>query len=309
MRYAMGRVAYAASLMAATLFVSFFLFQLIPSDPARIALGANASPEQVAALRSQLGLDQPWIIQLGRFVGGLAQGDLGRSFGDGRPVAAEVAAQLAVSATLAFIASAFSALYVALQISHTTVAGAPGRFRALNGAFTMLPTMFAAIATLTWVFPNYPYNYYPGTLASIDGLAFLLPPALVLSLYPMGILGKVADREWRKLATRPFIEAVRARGLPEQHIQWHYFFPNALVTLLATYATLLPIILTGSFIVEIVFSVPGIGALLLKSVLTRDLPMLQGIVIATTMLGVAIHLVVELSYPLIDPRIADYGFD
>ncbi len=84
-------------------------------------------------------------------------------------------------------------------------------------------------------------------------------------------------------------------------------FPNALITLLSSYTTLLPILLTGSFVVEIIFSVPGLGALLLKSVLNRDLPMLQGIVIVATALTIVIHLLIELAYPAIDPRIAEHG--
>lgn len=308
-RYVFGRLAYAASLMSAAIILSFCLFQLFPGDPARIALGANASPQQVAALRAQLGLDQPLIVQIEGFVGRLLAGDLGSSFVDGRAVAAEVTMKLGVSAVLALLASVMAAAYVAAQISRTGPCGAPKGFRALNRAFTAMPMMFTSVVLLVWVFPNYRYNFYPGSLGSFAAWAFLFPPALVLSLYPMGIMGEVADHEWKRLADQPFIAAARARGLWPQRIKWRHELPNALVALLTSYTTILPILLTGAFVVEIVFSVPGIGALLLKSVLARDLPMLQGIVIAGTALTVAIHLAVDLSYPLIDPRVARHGED
>jgi peptide/nickel transport system permease protein len=307
MRYALGRIGYAVSLMAATIVISFALFQLVPTDPARIALGGNASNEQVAALRAQLGLDRPVPEQLASYLGDLFSGDLGHSFIDGRPVAAEVLTKLGLSAALTLFASAIAAAYVIAQLSSSREGTAQPIFWWLNRLFTILPTMFVAAVTLSWLFPLYPYNYFPGTLAGFDGWAFLLPPAMALALYPMGILGKIADSEFQRLASQPFIEAAKARGLAPERILWRYMFPNALITLLSSYATLLPILLTGSFIVEIMFSVPGLGALLLKSVLNRDLTMLQGIVIVGTALAIVIHLLIELAYPAIDPRIAEQG--
>lgn len=307
LRYALGRIGYAASLMAATVVLSFVLFQFIPTDPARIALGANASNAQVAALRAQLGLDRPLPEQLISYLGDLLSGDFGRSFIDGRLVGTEVLAKLGLSAALSFFASAIAAGYLVAQIDSSREGRASPIFRCLNHLFTTLPTMFVAIVTLSWLLPHYPFNYYPGTLTNFEGWAFLVPPAMVLALYPMGILGKVAEREFNDLGSRPFVEAARARGLDPQRILWRHMFPNALITLLSSYTTLLPILLTGSFVVEIIFSVPGLGALLLKSVLNRDLPMLQGIVIVATALTIVIHLLIELAYPAIDPRIAEHG--
>ena len=115
MRYAIGRIAYAISLMAATIFLSFILFHLVPSDPARIALGPNASQAQVAALRVQLALDRPWPAQLAGYSRALFRGDLGRSFIDGRAVGPEVAIRLSVSAALTLLASAIAGIWVIAQ--------------------------------------------------------------------------------------------------------------------------------------------------------------------------------------------------
>lgn len=290
--------------MAATIFLSFILFQLAPGDPARIALGANAGEAQVAALRMQLGLDQPWPVQLAGYLQGLVRGDFGRSFIDGRAVGPEVAIRLSVSAVLTLLASAIAAIWVTAQVSVSSNGRASHAFTCVNSLSTAFPTMFVAAIALAWLLPFYPWDYFPGTLQSLGAWAFLLFPALILALYPMGILGKIVDREFARLAAQPFIEAARARGLSPRRILWRHMTPNALIPLLSGWITLLPILLTGSFIVEIMFSVPGLGALLLRSVLNRDLPMLQGIVIVATALAVILHLMVELAYPAIDPRIA-----
>ena len=307
MRYAIGRIAYAISLMAATIFLSFILFHLVPTDPARIALGPNASQAQVAALRVQLGLDQPWPVQLAGYLRALFRGDLGRSFIDGRAVGPEVAIRLSVSAALTLLASAIAGIWVIAQASVSSDVRAPRAFAWANSLFTAFPTMFVAAVALAWLLPHYRWDYFPGTLGSVGAWAFLLLPASVLALYPMGILGKIMDREFSRLAARPFVEAGRARGLSPGQILWRHMTPNALIPLLSGWVTLLPILLTGSFIIEIMFSVPGLGALLLRSVLNRDLPMLQGVAIIATALAVVLHLVVELAYPAIDPRIVGGG--
>ena len=304
MRYALGRIAYAISLMAATIFLSFILFHLAPGDPARIALGPNASQAQVATLRVQLGLDQPWPVQLADYLQGLFGGELGHSFIDGRAVGPEVATRLSVSAVLTLMASAIAAIWVAAQVSVSPNGPARLAFAWVNSLFTAFPTMFVAAVALAWLLPHYPWNYFPGTLESLGAWAFLLFPALILALYPMGILGKIMDREFAHLAVQPFVEAARARGLSPRLILRRHIVPNALIPLLSGWVTLLPILLTGSFIVEIMFSVPGLGALLLRSVLNRDLPMLQGVVIVAAALTLALHLAVELAYPAINSRIA-----
>ena len=303
MNYIVGRLIYALSLLAGTTLAAFILLQLVPNDPARIALGANASNAQVAALRSQLGLDQPASVRLTRYLAGVTHGDLGRSYGDGRPVAREVFGRLAITGVLAALASALAFVYVAAQLAASRLNRSPAAFRAANFAMTSLPTMFVGIIVIIGIRSFYPFNYFSGSLSSLSDWAFLAPAALVLALYPMGILGRIANDLIGRMDGAGYVVAARARGLSELEILWRHAMPNMLVPLLAAFGTQLPLLLTSTFIVEMMFSVPGIGTLVLKSVLERDLPMLQGIVLATTAVVLLINLTLELLYPMIDPRI------
>ena len=301
--YIAARLVYALTLLVGTTLAVFILFQIVPSDPARIALGANASVAQVANLRAELGLDQPAPVRMKRYLVGLAQGDWGRSFGDGRPVLNEVFGRLAITGVLASLASALAFLYVATQLGTRRPGRSHRPFRVANFAMTSLPTMFIGILVIVGIRNFYPFNYFSGSLSEPSDWAAMLPPALVLAFYPMGILGRISDELMREIDTAGYIIAARARGVNEQTILWRHAMPNMLVPLLAAFGTQLPMLLTSTFVVEIMFSVPGIGALLLKAVLERDLPMLQGIVLATTGVVLSINLTLEMLYPLIDPRI------
>lgn len=307
MGYISARLIYALSLLAGTTLAVFVLFQIVPSDPARIALGANASAAQVENFRAELGLDQPPPVRLERYLMGLAQGDWGRSFGDGRPVLREVVSRLAITTALASLASALALLYVGLQLGARRLNRGSVPFRVANFAMTSLPTMFIGIIVIVGIRNFYPFNYFSGSLSELSDWAALLPPALVLALYPMGILGRIADELLREIDTAGYIIAARARGVSEPAILWRHAMPNMLVPLLAAFGAQFPILLTSTFVVEIMFSVPGIGALLLKSVLERDLPMLQGIVLASTCVVLSTNLLLEMIYPVVDPRIQVRG--
>jgi ABC-type dipeptide/oligopeptide/nickel transport system permease component len=119
----------------------------------------------------------------------------------------------------------------------------------------------------------------------------------------MGILGRIARTQITQVSTAEFVRAARARGLSNGMVLRSYVIRNSLVPLLAAFGNQLPLLLTSTFVVEVVFSVPGVGALLLKSVLERDLPMLEGIVIATSLFTIVVNVALEALYPFIDPRI------
>lgn len=301
-RYALRRVAYHASLLAGVLATTFVLFQVVPSDPARVILGPNASEAEVSALREQLGLHAPLAERFASFLGSGLGLDFGRSYVDERLVWPEVRQRAAVSATLVGMSAFLTFGYLALCL-HVGDVGRRVR-AALELAAVALPTMFSgvvvALAAARWT----GLPAFSGRLDSPSDLVALLLPAFVLGLFPMATLSRILDQETTRLRSAPFTIAARAVGYSWRRLRWTRFSRNAAVPVLATFGTLLPMLFSGAFVIEVLFSVPGTGSLIAKSVLARDLPMLQGVVVVNGLLVISVHLVLELLFPLLDPRMA-----
>ena len=300
---ALSKVAYILSLWLGVVATSFALFHVVPTDPARTILGANASEAQVASLRHEMGLDRPLPVQFASYLSKVLALEFGRSYVDGRPVGKEVKRKLAVTSALASLSVAVIALYVAAVIILEWRQSAPRVRALLNFLCISSPTLFTSVVVAIAVVVYFPYNRFSGSLQVPGDWLFLVPPAVVLALYPMGILAGVARNQISLVRDADYVRAACARGLAEGTILRTYVLRNSLMPLLATFGHQLPLLLTSTFIVEIVFSVPGIGALLLKSVLERDLPMIEGIVVVTSLFTVLVSLLLEVLYPFIDPRV------
>jgi len=297
----LARGLYHLSLLVGVVSLAFLLFHVIPADPARVALGVNATVEQVASLRAELGLDRPLAAQFVSHLGRLARLDLGRSFVDRRAVWPEVAGKLQVSLTLLGVTLVLVVVYVGGVIALDRWAG--GRVGAsLDFVWISTPTMFSAVIIALLSGRYWPFSRFSGA-GGLGDLLYLLPPAFVLALYPMATLSRLAAAELRRVGTAPYIRTVRALGVPETTVVGKYMLRNAVVPLLAGLANQLPILFTGAFVVEAVFSVPGLGSLLVRSLLQRDLPMLEGIVVVNTFVVLAVYVAAEAVYPLADPRI------
>lgn len=305
MNYFLSRFLHGFSLWLGVVAVTFALFHIVPTDPVRTMLGPNASEEQVITVRRSLGLDQSVLVQFGDYIARVASFDFGHSFVDGRPVGPEVREKLLITASLAAMAIAMVLLYLAGSVLLWSHAQWRWVLRSLEFLFVSLPTLFTGVVVALAVVAYYPFTRFSGSLSTLADWLYLLPPAFVLALYPMGILGRIAAEQMRQVARLDYVRAAQARGLAEGIVLRGYIFRNSLVPVLAAFGNQLPLLLTSTFIVEIVFSVPGIGALLLKSVLERDLPMLEGIVVLTGFLTIATSLLLEVAYPLADPRMRE----
>lgn len=297
------RLAYFASLWAGVAVATFALFHIVPNDPARVMLGANASEEQVAAVRRELELDRPLATQFSHYVARAVTLDFGWSFVDHRPVADEVGKRICVSAALASVSLVFIFAYLMLAALLAYRPNWSKLAELMDFSCVSLPSLFVGVMVALGTIAYYPYTRFSGTLAEAEDWLYLIPPAFVLALYPMGVLGRIMRSQIHAIRHSPYVRAAQALGLSEHTILYRYVLPNALVPLLSALGNQLPLLLTSTFIVELVFSIPGIGALLLRSVLERDLPMLEGIVIATSAFVVGTSLVLEMLYPLADPRI------
>ena len=297
------RTAYFLSLWFAVVVAAFVLFHLVPVDPIRTMLGPNASEEQVAAVRRDFGLDQPLHVQFSHYIAKAITLDFGQSFVDRRPVRSEIRTRLAVSLAIAMEAIAIIGLYLLCMatIGFSRAGSRVGGF--IDFTCVSLPTLFAAIAVALMSIFYYPYTRFSGNLRGLADWLYLVPPAFVLALYPMGILGRIMRSQIQALSQARYTRSALAMGLSQTRIKISYVLRNALIPLLAAWGNQLPLLLTSTFVVELVFSVPGLGSLLLRSVLERDLPMMEGIVIVTSLFVLSTYLLLDLIYPLADPRI------
>ena len=300
--YLLARAVYYLSLQGGIIVFSFVLFHAIPSDPARVILGPNAEEAQVAALRAELGLDAPLPVQFLSYLAKVGRLDFGFSYVDRRSVSAEVVSKLQVS--LVLLASSFSLMMVYLVgvIVAEALLGA-GVGDRLDFLWMSTPTMFSGVLVALLSGRFYPFSTFSGSFDRIEEFLYFLPPAFVLALYPMAILSRIVREEMRTIGRSTYIQTARALGLPEGKILAKYVLKNALVPFLAAMSNQIPILFTGAFVVEVIFSIPGIGSILIRSLLQRDFPMLEGIVILNGLVVLAVYLAVEAIYPIVDPRI------
>lgn len=295
------RLIYYASILLGVILFSFILFHVMPVDPARIILGPNADERQVEMLRKELGLDKPLQSQFKDFLLKTAKFDFGRSYIDGRIVYKEVLSKFKVSLLFVAITVLFILIYSIVIVL------IPARLSPVidffNFLFISTPTFFSGVIIAIVVFLFYPFTSFSGSIYSITDILYLLPPAFVLALYPMAILAKILKQEIERIDKSIFITSARALGFSEMQIRLNHSLKNALVPFMAALSNQLPMLFTGAFIVEVIFSIPGIGSLLIKSILHKDFPMLEAVVILNALLFTGINLIFEFLYPVIDPRI------
>ena len=296
-------------LLAVTL-LTFLIASLLPGDLAYTVLGDQATPENVAALRHQMGLDQPigWRYLL--WLGHAVEGDLGRSFRTGQTVLAAVAERLPVSLELMVLAEAIG-LGIGIPVAIFCAVRAGGAFdRLMTGAaFSMLsvPSFLSAIlliylfaVRLHWLPAT---GYVPFLEDPVDNLRSFLLPAATLAFGEWPVLMRVLRSDMIATLQEDYIAMARAKGLrPARILLVHALKPSSL-TLVTVTGINIGRLIGGAVIVESIFALPGLGRLLINAIYTRDLIILQGVVLLVATGFVLINFLVDLIYAALDPRI------
>jgi peptide/nickel transport system permease protein len=312
-RYVVRRVGVAVGLLWVVATVLFFSIHLLPGDPALLILGgdaAQASPEQVARVRARLGLDRPLPVQYAAWLGRVARGDLGTSLLDDRPVAGDLANRL--PRTLQLVVPA-TVLAVALGIPLGMFA-ARRRGRCWDPAASALALagfsmpVFVVGMLLVLVFSLRlgwlpPTGYVPPGESLAAFLRHLILPVLALAAAPLATVMRMTRSAYLEEAARDFVRTARAKGLGERTVARRHVLRNALLPVVAVVGLQVGSMFAGAVLVEYLFSWPGINALLLSALGTRDYPVIQGVVLLASALFVALNLVTDLCYALLNPRI------
>jgi peptide/nickel transport system permease protein len=291
----------------------FAMIHLMPGDPASVLLGPRASPALKAELSQRMGLDQPLLIQLGRFYTGLARGDLGVDVFTDRAVSDIVFEQLPY--TLALVLAA---------IGGATLLGIPlGCFSAIRRnslldrvtavmsvAFIAVPSFVIALYLLLWLAVK--WRWFPamgaGTSGDVaDQARHLVLPAIALGLGWVGYIARLVRASMLEVMEENHIRTARAFGLPERTIIVHYALRIAILPTVTILGLGIGSMLSGALFAEIVFSRPGIGKLLHEAVLTRNYPVVMGSVLVTTAFFVLSTLVSDIINAALDPRLRDSG--
>lgn len=282
----------------------------IPGDPAVAILGINASPEALAALRAQLGLNEPPVQRFLGWFGGVLQGDLGTSLNYQAPVRTLIAERLAVSLPLA-VAGMLVACTLALPLG---VAAALKRGSWLDPAITGAAQLGAAVPSfwlglllillfsvnLGWLPAG---GFVPWSRDPVGFVRSLLLPTLALGLGQAAVITRMTRAAMLETLAQDYVRTARAKGVSARRVVLKHGLRNALVTLITVLGLSFSQILVGSIVIEQVFSLPGLGRLALTAIGTRDFPLLQGEILVYAGVIVLLSLLVDLSYGLLDPRI------
>jgi peptide/nickel transport system permease protein len=311
-RYLVVRLySMALTLLGLTLLI-FLMLRLIPGTVVEQMIGADAvvSPDMVEQLRRFFGLDQPWYVQYGRWLGQLAQGDLGTSWRTGKPVIHLIGERLPVTLELTACAVGFA---VVLGIT-VGILSALRRDRALDNATrvgtllglsvpvfwqgTMLILFFSLY--LRWMPPVVWVDFFtdPGR-----NLTMILLPALCLGTASAANIARTTRACMLDVLRSEYMRTARAKGLAGGAVVLKHAFKNALIPVVTVVGLQAGILLGGTVVVEEVFTLPGIGRLVLWSIYQRDYPLTQGTILFVAVLFMAINLAVDLLYSYLDPRI------
>lgn len=283
----------------------------VPGGPVGVIVGENATPEQVAAARAELGLDRPIAVQYLEWLGGALRGDLGTSIHSREPVAKLIGERLPATLQLAFMATVIA---VGLGIPIAVVSALrPGTWidRALSGWNALalgVPTFWLGILLILLfavelrILPS-ASQYHPLWRDPIEALRHLILPALTLGLYVSGVLARFLRASLVSQLNADYVRTARSKGLPEGQIVRTHIMRNALLPFITIVGLMMAVFIGGAVVTEAVFTYPGLGRLLIQAISTRDYPLIQGCIVIILMIYIAINLAVDVLYAYVDPRI------
>jgi len=304
-RFALRRTARLLVSLWVLVTASFLMIHLVPGDPVRAALGPTAPADLVAQTRTDLGLDDPLLVQYWHFLTGLFHGDLGTSIGDRLPVGQVIGQRLPATAELAvsaFVLAVAIAIPLGVAVAVLTRRGRGRRlelgFASLSVVIGTIPDFLLGVA-LVYVFA---VHLHALPVAGRDGLSSYILPVVALALGPAAVLARIVRVELLAVLETDYIRTARAKRLPGMRIHLVHALPNAITATLTISGMLLSSLVAGTVLVENVFAWPGLGSTIVSSIVTKDYPLVQGTVLVYGVGVLLINTLVDVVLALIDPR-------
>lgn len=329
-RYLVGRIGQLVLVLFGVSVIVFFTMHVLPGDVATLLLGEQATVAQLASLRHQLGLDQPIFIQYFDFLTQVLQGNFGTSLRSNHAALADVLVAFPVTLQLALAALA---LAVAIGVPIGVVAGTrPG---GVLDNLLMTATLFGVSMPIFWLglmllllfggllgwlpigglMPtglDAPHVTGMTVIDSLisgrphliwESLRYLTLPAVTLATIPLAMIARITRSEMLAMASLDHVRTARAKGMPERRVVLRHVLRNALIPVVTVIGLQLGLLLSGAVLTETIFSLPGLGRLMVDSILSRDYPVVQAGALFIAFVFVLVNLVVDLTYGLLDPRI------
>jgi ABC-type dipeptide/oligopeptide/nickel transport system permease component len=281
----------------------FTIMYFVPGDPAVLILGKAASAAQLAAKREELGLNDPYFVQLGRFLGQVfLHGDLGTSYILSKPVMSEILDRLPRTALIGFF-----------SVSLGTIVGIPLGIMAATHQGKIRDQIALVVAMLGFAVPGFwlammlvvvfalKLHWLPGF--GIGSWKNYILPIIAASLGGIAIVTRQTRSSVLETLRADFVTSARAKGASERRVTYRHMLPNALIPVITVTGFGFAVVLSSLIIIEIVFSIPGIGLFLWRGIDTRDYPVIQGTVIVLSFVTTFVMLLTDLAYAFVDPRI------
>jgi peptide/nickel transport system permease protein len=304
------RLASAVPILVIVSLLTFGMMHMIPGDPASAIAGLSATPDQIRQLRHDLGLDEPFLVQLVKWYGGLLHGNLGRSLLMGQPVMDVMLFRLPVTIALSayalvltvlfgLAAGIFAALRQNTWVDQVAMIFAMFGISVPNFWLGLLMIIFFAV-WLGWLPTG---GYIAFTDDPVGWLRTSTMPAISLALLQVGLLARITRSTMLEVLRQDYIRTARAKGLPRRLVVVKHALANALIPITTVVGIIISLSISGAVVTETLFSIPGVGQLLTQAVLNRDYPLVQGGLLLVTALLVFVNVLVDVSYALLDPRV------
>ncbi len=289
----------------------FVLIHLVPGDPVLVILGAAAKPEQVEMMRQRLGLDQPILIQYWDWMTALLQGDLGASIRSGEPVTRLILERMPITISVAAVA-----LFLSLAISLPAGIIAALRHNTYTDYFFMILVILAMsipsfwLALLLMMLFSFQLNLLPvmGWISIFDnfwgGIQYLILPSVSLAFILAAFVSRMTRSSMLEVLREDYIVTALAKGTPKRFIVFKHALKNAFAPVLTIIGFQIGFLLGGTVVIEDVYSIPGVGRLILGAIANRDYPVVQGCILMVTSIVVFVNAAVDVAYAYFDPRVS-----
>jgi ABC-type dipeptide/oligopeptide/nickel transport system permease component len=302
------RLLVSLPALVGVLFLCFCLLQVVPTDPAQIIAGADASPEVVAGIRKDLGLDRPLLIQFFDYILRVAQGDLGRSIISNKSVMEELSDTVGPTAEL-MVGAMVLAVPLGLVLG-TLAAVRRGSLLdraivALSVAGVSMPVFFVGLILMQYMGYKWDLLPFTGRTGPVwdGGLAALVLPSLTLGSVLVGPIARITRTAVLEVLGADFVRTARAKGLKEWVVIVHHALRNALIPVVTLVGLQAAFLLGGAVVTETMFSWPGVGRLAVGAIVSSDFPTAQGAIMILALAFLFINLIVDVLYVVLDPRV------